>query len=465
MKRIVIAGLAALCLTGCASATAEQQLAWEPCGGPPGYECASVEVPVDWDAPDGAKTSLRIARLPSTDPAQRLGSVVFNPGGPGASGIEDLAAGAENVTDLRTRFDVVTWEPRGSWPTWTGAQQEACATTGPEFSFPRNQAEFDAKAAENAAVADRCRELAPELYANMDSASHARDLDAIREALGEDQLNYFGQSYGGVIGASYARLFPQNVRTMFLDSIVNHTADDARADELRAAERTDLFNRFVTWCDETDSCSMHGQDVRAVWRTLLAEADRHPIPVAGTDLSYSAFDLENAMQPFLSVARYAELDKAIADARNGDATAFTLPSQGRKAWHPNALLATQCADGFTYRTYEEFEAAADRARRLAPDFPHALPGLQTTCLGWPEVTNPRGPLNGTNLPPILGAAGANERLTTREVTSHVPGSTVIEFPGVHHGLYMSAGNRCVIAHANRYFTDGTLPPEGTICEA
>ncbi|MER7076755.1 TAP-like protein [Saccharopolyspora kobensis] len=467
MKRAITVVAAALCLSGCATATAERQLAWQPCAGeddPGGYECAEVEVPVDWDAPHGAKLSLRIARLPSTDPAQRIGSVVFNPGGPGASGIEDLKAGADNVAELRTRFDVVTWEPRGSWPTWSQAQEEACVMTGPEFTFPRSQAEFDAKAAENAAQADRCRELAPGLYDNMDSASHARDLDAIREALGEEELNYFGQSYGGVIGVSYARLFPQQVRTMFLDSIVNHTASDERADELRALERTDLFNRFVDWCGETESCSMRGEDVRAVWRDLLVEADRAPIPVAGTELAYSAFDLENAMQPFLGVSRYTELDQAIAAARNGDATVFTMPSQGRKPWHPNAMLATQCADGFTYRTYEDFEAAAERARRLTPDFPHALPGLQTTCLGW-EVTNPRGPLDGENLPPILGASGANELLTTREVVSHVPGSTVIEFPGVYHGLYMAAGNRCVIDHVNRYFTDATLPPEGTVCEA
>ncbi|WP_190818025.1 alpha/beta fold hydrolase [Saccharopolyspora pogona] len=174
------------------------------------------------------------------------------------------------MSELQARFDVVTWDPRDSWPTWGDAQRHACVLSGPQITFPLDQVEFDAKAADNAAQADRCRQLDPELYDNMDSGAHARELDAIRQALGEQQLNYFGQSYGGVIG--------------------------------------------VDWCCDTTSCSMHGQDLRTAWRKLDENADHRPIPVPGTQNSYSGFDLENAMQPFLGVSRYAELDQAIAAA-------------------------------------------------------------------------------------------------------------------------------------------------------
>ncbi|WP_190818027.1 alpha/beta hydrolase [Saccharopolyspora pogona] len=122
-------------------------------------------------------------------------------------------------------------------------------------------------------------------------------------------------------------------------------------------------------------------------------------------------------------------------------------------------------DGYTYPTYQDFTAARERALRLTPDFPRALPGLQSTCIGWPTpVANPRGPLDGSSLPLVLGAAGVGDIESTRDVVAQIPGSAVVEFPGVHHGLYMSAGNRCVVAHANRYFTDRTLPPPGTVCQ-
>lgn len=468
----VVAGLAISPATASTpSPIISPRLSWHTCPGqdnPPGYQCSSVAVPVDWSQPAGRKINLTVARLPSTDPAHTIGSVLFNSGGPGAPSVDDLKLSVDKVTELRTRFNVVTWNPRGAFTTWSESQRAACEQSGPPLTVPASQAEYDATAKANQAIEDKCRQQDPQLFDHMDSESHARDLDAIRQALGESSLNYFGQSYGGVIGVAYAQLFPQRVRTMFLDSIVDHTATGAHYDELEGSAREALFGRFVDWCRTTTSCTLYGRDVRAAWRALVERAELSPIPVLGAQpsLNYNGADLEMGIQPFLSVGRFAELDKALDHAQHGDAAALAAPARGVKPWAANLYTATNCADGFSYPTYPEYRQAVARGRRNAPDFPRAAAGLFSPCIGWPTpFANPRRLLRTPGLAPVLEVAGINEINNVRDVAAQLPRSSVISVPGIYHGLYMAAGNRCVITLADRYFIDRTLPPVETVCPA
>ncbi|MCP2168838.1 alpha/beta fold hydrolase [Goodfellowiella coeruleoviolacea] len=472
---VVVAGLTGGVLAGGATAAGASPgggLAWTECAGtdvPAGMECATLRVPVDWAKPTGRRITLDLARLPGTNPAARIGSVVVNPGGPGADGIDALKRSAARFTALRDRFDVVTWEPRGSWYTWGDALTQ-CAMTGPVFALPHTEAEYQARAEANRAAVEQCRGRDPELFDHLDSAAHARDLNAIRAAVGDRRLNFLANSYGGVIAASYARLFPDRVRTVVLDSIPDHVSTDRLPEEIdRYRDKEEVFARWIAWCQAATTCSLRGQDIPAVWQRLLADADAAPIPVGSTGVSYDGFDVQMAIGPFLSSAeRWQQLSDALDEALRGDATGLSAPAAGmpgRKPVAPNAGLATSCADGMRgFASYADYQAEVHRGRELSPNFPGYQAAMRMPCVGYPgPVSNPPSPINPRGLPPLLGVADLPSLNATRNVADQVPGSVTIAIDGLEHGAYLNFGNPCVVAHANRYFVDRVLPPAGATC--
>lgn len=460
---LAVAAVAVATLTAAPPASAAAP-SWHACGAS-GLQCATLSVPADWSRPGGRTVTLSLARLPGTDPAHRLGSVLFNPGGPGGDGIPDLARAAGHLTALRTRFDVVTWNPRGGDSWWPrGRQQQDCWFTGTHFEAPADRAAFAALSTRNRATMQACRRHDPMVYDHLSSITHARDLDAIRAAVGDRRLNYLGQSYGGQIGATYARLFPHRVRTMFLDGAVDLTLSTADDDRTMLTAEEQNFTRFATWCANTAGCHLHGRNVPATWRALVASADRTPIPLPNSPTGYTGLDLEQAIQPFLAAGRFTELDAAIDQARHGNATGIAAPAHGGTPMFPNTALATECADGDHYRDDADYQASLARGRQLAPDFPRSRAAWRTKCTGWPlPIANPMNRPLPRTLPPLLGAGTWTDGFGPRHLTSEVPGSSMITVNAFAHGLYMSVGNPCVITAANTYFINRTVPPKDTSC--
>jgi pimeloyl-ACP methyl ester carboxylesterase len=192
-------------------------LAWTPCSEPQlsQLECAQLQAPMDYAAPDGPTIMLGVARLQATDPAKRIGSLVFNPGGPGSAGSDILGIqaeyGAPFTARLREYFDLVALDPRGvGLSTPIKCDPEIWNEGG--SLFPQDQAAYDAMVAHNKAFGESCLKNTGPALAYMDTVSVARDLDAIRAVLGEEKLNYFGLSYGTMVGAQYAELFPDKIR-------------------------------------------------------------------------------------------------------------------------------------------------------------------------------------------------------------------------------------------------------------
>ena len=253
----MIVAAAAVLTVACAPATADPPpaaTAWAPCpdGAEIGMECAALDVPVDPAEPEGRRITLQLGRLPATGSAE--GSVLTNFGGPGPSGIDMLREMAHgSFASLRERMHIVTWDPRGYGGPFGGRSTAlGCDWTTlvrPTPPYPADQAEFDALAAANRATATACRDTDPTLFDHMDSASNAWDLEAIRVALGEPELNFYGSSYGGMYGQAYARLFPDRIRTMVLDGTSTHsTADWPSELDALARDQEALFQRFVAWC-------------------------------------------------------------------------------------------------------------------------------------------------------------------------------------------------------------------------
>jgi hypothetical protein len=210
---------------------------------------------------------------------------------------------------------------------------------------------------------------------------------------------------------------------------------------------------------------MHGEDVSAVWSALVDAADRSPVPVpgAGPESAYSAFDLKLFASILLTWDRLGHLADAIDLARRGDASGFAgllpLPKQPMFPFGS----AVHCQDGLGYSSYTEYQEGQERAVLLSPHFAGLGHMMRLPCSGWTgPVGNPPAPLPVADLPPLLGAGSWGDGGITEAAVAAVPGSVVVRYEGPGHVLYQS-GIGCVIEHADRYLIDLRLPPAGTVC--
>jgi pimeloyl-ACP methyl ester carboxylesterase len=422
--------------------------------------CAALAVPVDWARPGGRSLTLALARLPHTGPTRRIGTVFAIPGGPGAPGIADLARAADSFSGLRERFDVVTFDPRNLLT----ALPPVCLQPGPVQVPPVDPVEFARLAAADEAVMERCRAADPELVDHLDSASVARDIEAVRGALGEPELSLIGSSYGGVPAVAYARLFPDRVRAVLLDGAGYHAAP-SEIDRVGYQNLEESFGRFVDWCAATSECALHGEDVPALWQAVITAADQNPVPVpgAGPESAYSGLDLKFHAPIFFLGAQWAEFADAVDRARHGDASGFAerfpLPKQPFRPG-PSAI---HCQDGIGYTSYDEYREAWERAQLMSPNFASGSDPFRLPCAGWRgPVANPPAPLPIGDLPPFLGVGSWTDATITEAAAGQVPGSVTVRYDGPGHVLYQS-GIGCVIEHANRYLIDMRLPASGTVC--
>ncbi|MEU4743659.1 alpha/beta fold hydrolase, partial [Actinosynnema sp. NPDC023658] len=271
-------------LPGAAPSAEAATIAWQPCPDQPAAECGTVSVPLDWAAPRGPRVDLAVSRVRATDPSRRIGVVFVDAGGPGGSGA--LFAQAPYLSaDVRARFDVVGFDQLGTNDSSVIRCSSDLMGQNPGDD-PADEAAFAALARHNLAVRDDCRARNP-AFDHVDTARSARDLDAVRAALGERKISFYGISYGTLLGQQYAELFGSRVRSMVLDGVIDHSADLRHflLDRARAVE--EAFTAFAAWCAESTSCALHGQDVHAAWEKALVAADR--IGLGRADLITSAF--------------------------------------------------------------------------------------------------------------------------------------------------------------------------------
>ncbi|MFC7588170.1 alpha/beta fold hydrolase [Nonomuraea antimicrobica] len=284
-----------------------------------------IKVPLDWSAPSDAKIELTVVRRKATDPTARVGTLFYNPGGPGVPGallVRDYASDTFSE-ELRRRFDIVGIDPRGVGES-TPTVRCGLPVHDPEISeFPKSQTAYERLVASNTIVGRSCRQGTGPLLGHLDTASVARDFDAVRAALGVAKVSFFGKSYGSMLGARYARLFPDRVRTMALDGAVDQGLPTSRlvTDAAQAVE--DSFDRFTAWCEGTTACALHGRDVGKVWDSLVAAAEREPIgvrggrPLTAEELRYSAYAFLTNTPQFAG-----GLATAITQAEQADAKLF-----------------------------------------------------------------------------------------------------------------------------------------------
>lgn len=461
------------------STAASQDVAWRDCGD--GLQCGEITVPADWSEPHGsARITVGLAKLPARDPAHRIGTLVANPGGPGPA-IGNLPNSKEGYSELTEWFDVVLFDPRG----FGASNGVDCPTPLPypssaDFTFPGRGAYQKQTAANRRYVADCAKDLGV-LRGGLSSWQVAHDLEAIRVALGQRKLDYFGTSYGTVFGQAYAELFGRHVGRMYLDSVVDHTERDLyRWAASRAATAENNLRRFARWCAERTSCALHGEKALATYDQVIATAERHPIPAPGAGPGATASASLIAARAGIvngGASTWPTFATALAEAAEGDASWFAKVPGGSipdATGEPDLGRLMQCAD-YPYTTdYDTLKAIEAKLRnRVAPRVGWTQLWQNSSgpvlCTGLPRTgTYPPHPARAqAGLPPILVANGDHDATTPprfgRHVVTQLPGARYLPVDG-DHALYLN-GNPCVRRHVHRYLTTGAMPPRRASCPA
>ncbi len=412
------------------SSGAPSALKWADFGSTAGVQTSHLEVPVDYDDPSKGTFDLYLARH-LAKPDQRIGSLLVNPGGPGFGGT-DFAVYADQIYSqtLLDRFDIVGFDPRG-----TGLSEPAVDCIDDYDQFYTGVDITPDTPAERQKPIDLAKEFAGSCVKNnadvlpyVGTNNSARDMNAIREALGEQTISYFGFSYGSELGATWATLFPDTVRAAVLDG-----AADPNADQLQAGLQQSLgFERslqtFLDQCSDDSGCAFHSDgDASAAFDDLMARIDDQPIPtVAGRPDLDRAMALTAAAQAMYSPDRWPDLAKGLADARDGDGNGLlalfdSYYERGDDGTWPNYLEAFQvisCEDDPARPTVVEDDANAPQFQKVAPRMAPATIGSYF-CTFFPAAADPRVKVTGKGAGPILVMGTTGDPATPIEATRNM----------------------------------------------
>ena len=452
----------------------------------PTAQCGTVTVPVDWTAtdPQGAQAQLAVIRVPAR--GERIGVLMVNPGGPGASAVDTVAGmgAALADTDIGRRFDLVGFDPRG---VGHSTPQLRCRTDA-EFDAYRREPMADYSPAGVARIEALYRQLAQQcidrvgapFLANVGTASAARDMDAVRAALGAEQINYLGFSYGTQLGAAYAERYGPRVRTMVLDGAVDPSLDPISKNIRQMAGFQKAFDAYAADCGKSAGCPLGTDPAQFVTRyhqlidPLVARPGQTSDPrglsyqdaITGTvNALYSARYWPYLTSGLLGLARGTDAGDLLLladDYQKRDDT-------GRYQNLQDAFTAIRCVD----TAYPSDSAAwADADRRIREVAPFLAYGQFTgyaprdICALWPvpsesvphEVSGP-GPgrvvvVSTTGDPATPYQAGVD---LARQLDA-----ALITFNGTQHTVVFN-GDACVDTAVLRFFVDGVVPPDGLQC--
>ncbi|MFI7612932.1 hypothetical protein ACIBP6_17045 [Nonomuraea terrae] len=434
-------------------------IVWRECGDE--LECGTLSVPVDWARPRGLRTQIDLARMPARDPYRSLGALVVNTGAP--STIQDVRARPDTVSELTRWFDVVLVEPRGIGDRGSRAMVR-CSVPPPDpvlLQLTPGRASWRSYARQNAAYGKSCRIAAGPAYGGLTARQVAHDLDAVRAALGERRLRYFGNGYGAVYGRAYLELFPRRVERMYLEGVpdLGEPSLERRATtRARAAERR--LGHFRDWCRSRLGCPLDA-DAPAVIDDLY---ERAPLP-AGPGRTLDARGVAAAVYAGLDPGRWPELARALAQAEEGDAAALAAMTVVPPPAGPATVTrAAECRDfAPAVPDHAQLVAMEERLRALAPRVGWLSARHEAArCLGLP------GPAQSPGTPRLTGALRLPEdasvligvgRLDTG--AARVPGAAVLRH-GDGHGAYLLQGvaklrAACLRTRVHAYLVNGVRP--------
>jgi pimeloyl-ACP methyl ester carboxylesterase len=484
-------------------ASAVPVLAWHACGpDAPAFECATAQVPLDYDQPKAATISLALTRLPATDRRHRIGSLFLNPGGPGGSGVDFVQARGKSLYSaaVRARFDLVGFDPRGiarSTPLQCfDTTDDALAVLAP-FSFPFTSEQERVWVNADRAFAQGCVRRAGAIIDHMSTANVARDMDLLRRAVGDQKLTFAGYSYGSYIGSTYANMFPDKVRAVIIDGVIDPVSYatgrgnesktlpiDARLVSEQGSFQT--LQEFLTLCDKGGgNCAFSAGDPKRRYDQLATRLRATPAQLPdghGGTTPFTYNDLVNTtLEALYDPSSWPELATLLQhlDTLTQPAAAAAALRALRARTSPAAdppyrqvfenFVGVWCADGDNPDNVSEWTTAAHQADRRFPYFGRYWNWQSSICAFWPGHDTDRyaGPFNRRTANDVLVIGNRNDPATRYEdavsTAAMLPRSRLLTVEGWGHtSLYKSS---CADAHVNRYLLTGEPPPPSTVCRA
>jgi pimeloyl-ACP methyl ester carboxylesterase len=486
------------------AAPAKPKISWSACYktlGP--FECATVQVPLDYGRPNGAAISIALVRLPASDPDRRIGSLFINPGGPGGSGVDVvLFAGPFLYSDeVRARFDIVGFDPRGI------ARSTALRCFGnprqwgpffTPFPFPLTPEEEQVWITADRYLTGRCDQRGGKIIDHMSTANVARDLDLLRQAVGDAQLTYAGYSYGSYLGVTYANLFPDNFRALVVDGVLDpiawSTGEGNSAETLPFSTRLRsdagaqaTLDEFFRLCDAGGANCAFSGDAAGRFAALAERLRADPLVLPNPDGSVFVFGYAHLINAALGAMydsfSWPDFAQFLADLESltnlaqlaARAEAFALrPMYITKRGFPRypnvveGFPAVACADSDNPDSYAAWSQAGADADASFGYFGRIWTWASAICAEWPGVDAGRymGPFDAETANPVLVVGNSFDPATRYEgaqiVADLLPNSTLLTMHGWGHvSIFLS---QCADGHVSHYLLTGETPPPGTVCE-
>lgn len=473
-----------------------QKLSWGPCASfapaqedkatfvDPKFDCSYLRVPIDYSQPGGRTAQIAVLRQKAGEPARKIGSLVLNPGGPGASGTEAAVSVAQDVgpTDLGKRFDIVGFDPRG-----VGASKPAIQCFTPaERDADRLDVEVDSSPAGVARIEGlnkdydaKCEQRSgKDLLANSGTRDVVKDMDVLRAALGDAQLTYLGYSYATRLGYAYAEAFPQNVRALVLDGALDPDQNLIDRTVAQAAGFQQAFNAFAAWCAKQPACPLGADPAKAsdTFQALARPTITTPIPLPdGRKASYNDV-LTGAIQALYTPQYWDALRRALVELSQSQARLLMLLADqyegrgddGSYQFTLDAFTAIGCVDDKPVTDPNVVLEADKRARAVAPfrDDGHGANSARDACAFWPvpNTSEPHEP-KVPGLPQVMVISVTGDPATPFQAGVNLAKSLnarLLTVEGTQHTVALQ-GTPCVDDIVGKYLIDLTLPPDGAHC--
>jgi pimeloyl-ACP methyl ester carboxylesterase len=486
--------VAGLLMAPTAGAAPPAGLQWQDCSEVDGLvvECATQKVPLDYDRPGGRQISIAVARVPARDEEHRIGSFFFNLGGPGGTSVDFLQAGGSALFDaINERYDIVGFDPRGVGQSSPSidckVNQETQGPSSQPFTTPFNL-DVQALLAKDRRYLNRCDALNGDILSHVSTADVARDMDVLRDAVGDRKLTYLGFSYGTFLGATYAALFPNKFRALVLDGPLD--ADEFLSDPVKGSnEQTAAFERalgrFFAACagNQVACLGFGGSDPEDAYDQLVDAANASPIPATGYTPDPRPVDGDD-LNGVAAIMMYAKQfwplwATALAGAQAGDGTLVRFlvdelfygrdPDTGQYDPGTDRFFAIYGAEGRWPTDIGTYLREGDQAYGMFNHF-YSNHGYSELNFGlWPATAQDAyyGPFRVKNSAPTpLVVATTYDPATpyrgALKLVRELGNARLLTMRGDGHTAY-GGNSACIDNAVNAYLLNGTLPAEGTVC--
>ena len=443
-----------------------------------GVETAMVLAPLDHTDHSAGTIELFVARHRATSPDDRIGTMFVNPGGPGFGG-SIYAQYADQVWDtaIVERFDIVGWDPRGTG--FSTPAVDCIDDYDPYFAdvdiTPETADERTTLLTRSQEVADRCVNELGDVVTLLGTNHTAADIDWLRRALDEEQVTYFGFSYGSELGATWATLFPDTVRAAVLDGAADPDADPLESSLQQLTGFEASLTRFLASCSARSGCAFHNSgDAEGAFDALMAQLDADPVPtVEGRPPANLTVGINAVIQAMYSESYWGRLERALADAANGDGAGllalhdsyFQRQPDGTWGNELEAFQVISCADTVERLSVDDEDALVEQYREVAPRLvPEGSVGVPF-CGYLPAPTQDRAEVTGVGAGPIvvIGTTGdpATPLASTRAMAAALEDGRLVVVDAEEHTGY--GLNECVVDVVNDYLIDLSPPGDVTDC--